>query len=145
VPTHRRVIQVHLDKKIDVGYIYMRRLVWFSVGCVGIRSLLPVAAGVLGSRDNRVTLGIMGVVCLLIGLSFAIQYTWHDDRTNAQGGFGGPVWWNNMRVIHAVLYLLFGVLVIADRSYRSAWVVLAVDIILSCLVVLRRHMRTIQR
>jgi hypothetical protein len=128
---------------MDVGY--MRRLVWFSVGCVCVRSLLPVAAGVLGSRDNRATLSIMGVVCLLIGLSFAIQYTWHDDKKNAHGGFGGPVWWNNMRIIHAVLYILFGFLAIGDRSYRYAWVVLAVDIILSCLIVLRRHMNTIQR
>lgn len=39
----------------------------------------------------------------IIGITFIYKwYTWKGEV----GGFGGKLWWNNMRLIHGIIYIL---------------------------------------
>ena len=70
---------------------------------------------------------VIGVMYVL----FATGLAWRllNHKTSDRGGFGGPVWWNSMRPVHIVLWLLFAVLV--ARKDERVWMPLALDILLS--------------
>jgi hypothetical protein len=110
-----------------------RRLLLFTFGCIVVRSMLPVLAAILYKPGQIV----LGVICTLIGISFAFQFANFDPTRSNQGQFGGPVWWNDMRLVHSVTYILFGLL--AFMGVQEAWIVLMLDVIFSALVVWRRN------
>ena len=99
-----------------------KRAAIFYLGCIPIRSL-TVAVAVMFPEYAWVV-GVMYVV-------FAVGLAWRliNHKASDRGGFGGSVWWNSMRPVHIVLWLLFAVLV--ARKDERAWIPLVLDITLS--------------
>jgi hypothetical protein len=116
----------------DTEQAIHHRPMLFSFWCVGIRMLVVLLAASLGNS----VLQAMGGLFLVLGLAFAVRYVRFDPTKGNIGQFGGPIWWNNMRLLHALTYLLFGVMAI--RGSKTAWIVLLVDVLLSIAVVYRR-------
>ena len=74
----------------------------------------------------------MGSIFLLFSLLFFWRYWSYDPTKVNRGRFGGIVWWNNMRLVHSIAYLLFGIL--STAGVQQAWSVLAIDVGLSFVV-----------
>lgn len=63
-------------------------------------------------------------LCLAIGLSFIYQFF----KGNMIGGFGGKVWWGNLRLVHAFNYLAYAIL--SYNNIEFAYVPLLLDVII---------------
>ena len=66
----------------------------------------------------------MAFFAVIISLSFMYQFLFNAKK---KGAFGGEPWWNNMRPVHALLYMLFAVLIFIGKG-NTAWGVLLLDI-----------------
>jgi hypothetical protein len=72
----------------------------------------------------------MGVIAAVISLGFLIIYLGDFRRTGTET-FGDPIWWNDLRPVHAALYATFAYL--ALKKHPKAWTLLAADVTLGAL------------
>jgi hypothetical protein len=96
----------------------------FVFGCMGVRFGIAWLA-----YAHRSLLPYMGVVAVLIATSFIIIYVGGYRKTGAEV-FGGKIWWNNLRPVHALLYASFAVLAFSRLYSHHAWKVLLADAII---------------
>lgn len=93
----------------------------FVFGCIPVRSLLALYA-----RENP------HPILIAMGLMYAIRsiQLWLKPSLRPSGPetFGAPIWWNSMRPIHALLWLLFVISALMKKEY--AWKFLALDVVL---------------
>lgn len=79
----------------------------FFGGCLPVRLGFAYAASVA----NPVQLQTMGIAAAVV--SFLLLLTWISSfsltRKPNRGFFGGPIWWNYTRPVHALMYMLFAV------------------------------------
>lgn len=78
----------------------------------------------------------MGLIALGPMLGFLYIYFTKSRNTGAEV-FGGKIWWNFMRPIHALLYLTFSVL--AFQKSNFAWIPLLIDVVIGLLAFLNYH------
>jgi len=99
----------------------MLRNVLFLLGCIGTRSLLTWFS------TNIKFLPYIAVITLFISISFLYIYIFGSIKADAQLEWLGDkkIWWNKMRLIHGLLYLLFSIL--AFNKYSYSWLVLGID------------------
>ena len=95
------------------------RIVLFLVACMSVRLLFAYVAKII----NTTLLRYMGYVILI--LSLGMFYSYATMKLPGVGAFGGTNWWNNLRPLHGVLYLLFSYHAIQGHTY--AWMYLAID------------------
>jgi hypothetical protein len=100
-----------------------KRVVLFLIGCIGTRTLLVY----LAKTANKYILSLMGYISIIIGLGFITIYLTGIRKTGAEV-FGDKIWWNNLRPIHGILYLLFSYYAI--NGNRNAWIYLFIDVII---------------
>ena len=67
----------------------------------------------------------MGALALLPALGFIIIYFTGIRSTGAEV-FGEKIWWNDLRIVHAMLYILFAIYAFQNKWF--AWVPLGVDV-----------------
>jgi hypothetical protein len=96
----------------------------FLIGCMGTRLLLVYLAKSAGS----LTLSVMGWLALLIAVGFITLY-FTGWRKVGPETLGKPIWWNNLRPVHALLYATFAWLAITGQP-NHAWKVLLADVII---------------
>ncbi len=99
-----------------------KSMLLFLLGCVPARLLLVHIA-----RTRPEWLPTLGLLALLPAVGFLWIYATNSRKTGAET-FGRPIWWNNMRPIHAMLYALFAFMALS--RVRQAWTVLALDVFL---------------
>lgn len=104
------------------------RILLFFFGCVPIRLFF-----VLLSR-NMTYLPYMGYLAIIGSLLFFNKYMKNDSKV---GFFGGNVWWNNMRLFHSIMYMLFGIAAINKKEF--AWKILLIDIIVGILAFINQY------
>jgi len=73
----------------------------FLFGCIGTRTLLALF---IASKYNIYS-RLLSLVLLTIGLGFLTIYIGGFRETGQEVG-GGKIWWNVLRPIHGVLYIL---------------------------------------
>ena len=112
--------------------ISTKRLVLFLGGCILVRSLLVVAA----KNINKKYLPYMGMIAFLPAFGF-IYYYLSGTRTTGPEVFGDKIWWNDLRPIHAGLYIMFGLL--ALKKNANSYIPLLVDVIFGLLSFLIHH------
>jgi hypothetical protein len=100
------------------------------IGCLGARSGLAYATKVI----NPNYLPYIGIIILLGAIRFI--YLFFTNPTGPQF-LGKDIWWNNVRPLHFILYLLFAVTAIMKKSY--AWIFLALDVVLALTSFLVHH------
>jgi len=64
---------------------------------------------------------------LVFGLG-SLYYYLSGTRTTGAETFGKPIWWNDMRPIHAFMWIAFAVM--AFQGKKWAWKILAADVLL---------------
>ncbi len=109
------------------------RMAMFIIGCIGVRTLFVFIA----KNAKNDILPYLGYLALLP----VVGWTWILLTGSRKTGFeaGGKIWWNDLRPIHALLYLFFAIFAI--RKDRRAWVFLAVDVVLGLTAFVIHHYR----
>ena len=99
-----------------------KRFILFLIGCIGTRFLLVYMA----KTTNKTLLKYMGYLALLPAIGFGFIYLTGIRKTGAEV-FGEKIWWNDLRPIHSLLYLLFAYNAI--NGNLNAWKYLLVDVL----------------
>jgi hypothetical protein len=95
-----------------------KRYLLFLLGCIGTRLLLTWFSYFLNFNL------ILPIITGLISIGFITIYLTGIRKTGAEV-FGEKIWWNSLRPIHGLLYLLFTLLYL--KGYNNAWIILLVD------------------
>jgi hypothetical protein len=78
----------------------------------------------------------MGYLLLLPAFGFFYIFFTNSRKTGPEV-FGDKIWWNNLRPIHGLLYLLFSYNAITGN--KNAWIYLLVDVLFGLIVFLAHH------
>ena len=105
------------------------RMLLFIFGCLSVRILFAYIAK--NSSNNQ--LYLLGILGLIVGISFFYQ----SLKNKKIGFFGGKTWWSNMRNVHGVLWIIFGMLAI--NSNKKAYIALVVDVIIGIISFIRNY------
>jgi len=114
--------------------ILTKRMLLFLIGCMGTRFLFVYISKTI-SLDY---LPYLGYLALLPAIGFIYIYLTGSRETGAEV-FGEKIWWNNLRPIHAVLYLIFAYSAITKN--KNAWTWLLLDVLLGLVGFLIHHYR----
>ena len=109
-----------------------KRILLFLIGCIGVRSLFVVIAKYI----NTNYLLYLGYLALLPAIGFIYIYL-TGTRQSGPETFGDKIWWNNLRPIHAILYLLFSYNAIIGN--KQAWIYLLADVVFGLINFLIYH------
>ncbi len=109
---------------------FQQRFLMFMIGCLGARSALAYATKII----NPEYLPYIGIIILFGAIRFI--YLFFTNPTGPQF-LGKDIWWNNVRPLHFVFYLLFAVSAIMKKSY--AWIFLVLDVVLALVSFLVYH------
>jgi hypothetical protein len=112
-----------------------KRFLLFLIGCIGVRSILVL----LAKNTSVYVLKILGYLALLPAIGFIYIYLTGSRQTGAEV-FGEKIWWNNLRPIHAILYLLFAYNAI--NGVKSAWIYLFIDVVIGLISFLVYHYKS---
>ena len=109
-----------------------KRILLFLFGCIGVRFLFVIIAKTI----NTNYLKYLGYLALLPAIGFMYIYL-TDSRKSGPETFGDKIWWNNLRPIHAILYLLFAYNAIIGN--KQAWIYLLIDVVFGLISFLVYH------
>jgi hypothetical protein len=96
------------------------QLLLFLIGCIGVR----LAIAYIAKNVSPDKLPYLGYLALLPALGWLYIY-FVSPRDTGPEVFGGKIWWNQIRPIHAMLYILFAIYAIQKKPY--SYIPLAVD------------------
>ena len=119
---------------IDSVWKY-KSLALFLLVCIPLRILLAYLAKVGSMR----VLQIIGVFAVATSIGFMYIYATGTRQTGAEV-FGGKIWWNDFRPIHAFLYAYFAWMVFVSRNYDDAWMPLGIDVIVGLFASLTHYL-----
>lgn len=91
----------------------------FLTGCIPMRILLAYIAFKFPSSK------ILSLITFMIALGFFYIYATGSRKTGMETE-GKPIWWNDMRPVHGIIYLLFSLCNLA--GINNAWSLLALDV-----------------
>ena len=100
-----------------------KRFLLFLIGCIGTRALFVYLAKIA----NKTYLRYMGYLSLLPAIGFIYLFL-SGSRKTGKEVFGDKIWWNNLRPIHGIIYLLFAYNAI--NGNKLAWIYLLIDVII---------------
>ena len=109
-----------------------KRFLLFLIGCIGLRTSIAYVAKIA----SKTVLMYMGYISIIIGIGFLFIYFTGSRKTGGET-FGDKIWWNDLRPIHGLLYLLFAYNAIIGN--REAWMFLAVDVLIGLISFLWFH------
>lgn len=109
-----------------------KRFALFLIGCIGTRFLLTY----LAKTVPLTYLPILGYLAVIPAFGFLIIYVmgW---RTTGREVFGDKIWWNSLRPVHGILWMLFAILAI--RKNQNAWIILLIDTLIGLVAFLVHH------
>ena len=116
---------------IDMDNLHKRFLL-FLIGCIGMRLFLVYIAKNISLQMLR----YMGFITLIPAFGFFYIYLSGSRKTGAEV-FGDKIWWNNLRPIHSILYLLFSYNAIIGN--QNAWMYLLIDVVFGLVSFLMHH------
>ena len=109
-----------------------KRFFLFLFCCIGVRFLFVLIAKYI----NKDYLPYLGIIALIPAISFIIIYL-GNYRKKGREVFGSNIWWNNLRPVHASLYILFALLAIKKNMY--SWIPLLIDVMIGLFSFLLYH------
>ena len=110
-----------------------KRFLLFLFGCIPTRLALVYLAKNIPIKF----LPVLGYVTLTIGISFTYLFLSGSRKTGPEV-FGDKIWWNNLRPIHATLYLIFSYYAI--NKMTEGWIYLLYDVIVGLFSFLIFHL-----
>ena len=109
-----------------------KRFMLFIFGCILPRLILTFIVKNLKQKY----LQIAGYIGLILGISFLTIYFLNLRKTGIEV-FGDKIWWNDIRPIHGILYLIFAYLAI--NKNKNAWIILLIDVIFGFVMFINHH------
>jgi len=109
-----------------------KRFLLFIFGCIGLRILFVVIAKNIDIK----LLPYLGYVALLFVTGFIYIFVTGSRKTGVEV-FGGKIWWNDLRPLHALMYSLFAYNAI--NKNQNAWIFLLIDVIIGLISFLTFH------
>lgn len=109
-----------------------KRFLLFLIGCIGTRSLLVYIA----KNASIEILKYMGYLLLIPAFGFIYIYLTGSRKTGPEV-FGDKIWWNNLRPIHGLLYLLFSYNAI--NGNMNSWIYLFIDVLFGLISFFMHH------
>lgn len=109
-----------------------KRFLLFLFGCITLRCFLVFLAK--GASKNLLL--AMGTIALLPAIGFFYLFLSGKRKVGSET-FGAKIWWNNLRPVHGILYLLFAIYAI--RGDKRAWIFLLIDVIIGIISFLVFH------
>ena len=109
-----------------------KRFIMFLVGCIGVRTILAFLARAV----PLYILPYLGLVALLPVFGWIYIFL-TNSRTTGPEVLGGTIWWNSLRIPHAILYMLFALFALQQKP--SAWYFLLADVILGLISFIFYH------
>lgn len=91
--------------------------------CIPIRLLLPTV--LLATHHVKIR-KFFGIVFCFIAMGFAVQFFLNSTDTF----FGGPTWWQPLRILHSLLYATAGWSMLMRPESNLASIVLYFDAII---------------
>ena len=79
----------------------------------------------------------MGILALIPAIGFITIYLL-DLRKKGAEVFESKIWWNDLRPIHGILYLLFAIYAI-KKEQNYAWIPLLIDVTIGLTAFLYYH------
>ena len=116
--------------------IIQKRFVLFLLLCIPARILLVFLAKFL----KGYSLKILATVLLIPAFGFLYLFLSGKRKTGGEV-FGSNIWWNDLRPIHGLNYLLFSTLVLSGVWVSKAWGILLFDVVLGFIAFLIYHYR----
>lgn len=98
--------------------IKQNRIIAFLTLCIGARLALSYLALVLNGQWLKVLSGVL----LAIGIGFLVIYFGDLRKTGIETG-GERIWWNYLRPVHGILYLVAGVLLLYKNKFIGSRVI----------------------
>lgn len=108
-----------------------KRFLLFIFGCILMRTIIVIIA-----KDRQEWLPVMGYFSMIIAFGFLFIWSTGARQTGPEV-FGGKVWWNDVRPIHGLLYLLFGISAIQQNP--NSWIILLADVLIGATGFLNFH------
>ena len=99
-----------------------KRFMLFIFGCILVRSLFVIIA----KNININYLPYLGYLAILPAIGFFYIYFTDSRKTGAEV-FGDKIWWNNLRPIHGIFYILFAINAI--NGNKNSYIYLLADVI----------------
>jgi len=99
-----------------------KRTLMFLIGCIGARSAIAYFAKII----DPYYLPYVSIIFFIGAIRFI--YLFFTNPTGPQF-LGKDIWWNKIRPIHFLLYLLFAISALMKKTY--AWIFLALDVIVA--------------
>ena len=106
------------------------RQLYFWLGCIPTRILFVIIAYYLPIEY----LPYFGILTIAISLGFIRAYFFSEKNT---GFFEGDVWWNNLRLVHSMNYLLFSIG--AFSKYEYSWIFLLIDLLIGIISFINQY------
>ena len=129
----RTIILQKIYKLIYMNNI-QKRFLLFLIGCIGTRTLLVLIAKNIDIKY----LQYLGYLALLPAIGFAYIYL-TGSRKSGKEVFGEKIWWNDLRPLHSLLYLLFAYNAIIGN--KNSWVYLLIDVVIGLISFIIFHYR----
>lgn len=99
----------------------------FFMGCIPVRILLAYLVYItLNDSFYQLYKSHLASIIFTIGLSFMIIYIMGWRQTGFEAG--GKIWWNNLRPIHSIIYLLTAVGMLFN--IKNIYVLLLLDVLI---------------
>ena len=110
-----------------------KRILSFLFGCIVARlSLVYISKTV-----DRSWLKQIGYITLIPAVGFIIIYMFDLRKTGGEV-LGDKIWWNNLRPIHGIFYLLFSIYAIKENT--NSWIILLIDTLFGLLMFSNYHL-----
>ena len=103
----------------------------FLFGCIGFRLLISIII----KNTSTKYLPIYSFITIIPALGFILIYLFNLRKK--KGAFNNNVWWNKLRPIHGIMYLLFSIYAFKKETF--AWRILFLDGILGLLFWLNHY------
>jgi hypothetical protein len=100
----------------------------FFTGCVPTRAALAYFSYlVLNDEKFYIYKPYLLVTTFVIGISFMMIYAMDLRKTGIETQ-GGKIWWNSIRPIHSVIYIMFSIGLLYD--IKDIYILLVLDLVL---------------
>lgn len=102
-----------------------KRILLFLLGCIPMRLLITYISKYVGDNYNDY-LPYLGYIAIIPAFVWIYMFIFDKRKTGAEV-FGDKIWWNNLRPIHAILYLLFAYNAINKNT--NSYIYLLIDVV----------------
>lgn len=99
-----------------------KRFLLFLLGCIPLRIGFMLIA-----KNYTNYLKVMSYFAIMISIGFFYIF-FTGARKTGRETLGDKIWWNNLRPVHGLLYLLFAIY--AFQGKTEAWIFLLIDVLL---------------